>query len=151
MGTINYKTSDFITLGYNCDFIDYDDKFYNEIIQDYFDQIENKLKQQHFYYFHITIEPGYYEGYSINIENNFPVCLDGWEDRKQAQKEITRIKAFLIECVNDFELYAVFPGWCTTYLNYNETLKKLTEAVLEMRETVKETPTYNKYIRNAKK
>lgn len=32
MGTIKYKTSDFITIGYNCNFIDYDE-FYYEIVQ----------------------------------------------------------------------------------------------------------------------
>lgn len=41
MGTINYKTSDFITLGYNCDNIEYNEEYYEyykDIIQDYFDQ-----------------------------------------------------------------------------------------------------------------
>ena len=50
MGTINYKTSDFVTIGYNCNFIDYDDEFYNEIIQDYYEQVNYRLKEEYFVY-----------------------------------------------------------------------------------------------------
>ena len=34
MGAINYKTSDFITLGYNTNNIDYDDDFYYDLINE---------------------------------------------------------------------------------------------------------------------
>ena len=147
MGTINYKTSDYITLGYNCNNIDYEDEFYNEFINDLYDQIKFRLEEERFYYFHVTIEPGYYEGYSINIEFNFSVCFDDYIDKRNAQKEITQIKEFLIECVNDFECVSVYPGWCMGYADYKTTLKEIAAAVREMRDTVKQTPTYNKYYR----
>ena len=54
MGAINYYTSDFITLGYNCNWIDYEDEFSHDIIQDYFNQIEYRLNQERFYYFNIA-------------------------------------------------------------------------------------------------
>lgn len=146
MGTINYKTSDFITLGYNCNNIDYDDEFYNDLISDLYDQIEYRLKQERFYYFHVILEPGYYEGYSINIEFNFSVYFDDWKDKQAAQKEITQIKKFLLECINDFECVAVYPGWWTTYLDYKSSIIDLNIAVELMRETVKQTPTYNQYF-----
>lgn len=146
MGAINYKTSDFITLGYNCNNIEYDDEFYNDLISDLYDQIDYRLKQERFYYFHVTLEPGYYEGYSINIENNFPIFFDFYEEKQDAQKEITRIKNFLLECINDFECVAVYPGWCTGYADHNKTLKELGAAIREMRETVKQTPTYKQYF-----
>lgn len=145
MGAINYKTSDYITLGYNCNNIDYEDDFYHEFISDLYDQIRYRLNQEHFYYFHITLEPGYYEGYSINIEFNFPICFDNWEEKQAAQKEITNIKKFLIECINDFCCVACYPGWCMGYANYSETLKELSAAIHEMRETVKGTPTWSQY------
>ena len=147
MGAVNYKTSDYITLGYNCNNIDCEDEFYNEFINDLYDQIKFRLEEERFYFFNVTIEPGYYEGYFINIEFNFPVCFDDYIDKRNAQKEITQIKAFLIECVNDFECVAVYPGWCTGYADYNKTLKEITAAVREMREMVKQTPTYNQYNR----
>ena len=147
MGAINYKTSDFITIGYNCNFIDYEDEFYNDIIQDYFDQVCRRLKEEYFYYFHVTVEPGYYEGFSIDIEFNFSICFDSWEDKAIAQKEITKIKQFLLECVNDFECCAVYPGWCTGYADYKTTIEELNTAVLKMRDLVKSTPTAAQYFR----
>lgn len=147
MGTINYKTSDFITIGYNCDFINYDDEFYHDIISDYYEQVKYTLEKESFYYFNVTLEPGYYEGFSIDIENNFSVCFDGYEDKQLAQKEITRVKTFLTQCINDFECCVVHPGWCTGYENYGNSLQTLNTAIIEMRNTIKATPTYYNYIR----
>lgn len=146
MGSINYKTSDYITIGYDCNNIDYDDIFYHDIITDYYKQVKQTLNEQNFYYFHIELIPGYYEGFSINIEFNFNLCFDDYSDKKEAQKEITRIKTFLKTCINYFECCVVYPGWCTTYLNYKESLQKLNEAIKEIRQAVKDTPTYHKYI-----
>lgn len=142
MGTINYKTSDYITIGYNLNNIDYEDEFYNDIICDYYEQIKYTLDKQRFYYFHVVLNPGYYEGFSINIEFNFSYCFDNWEDKRAAQKEITEIKAFLLECINDYECVSVWPGWGTTYHDYKTSLKHLNDAIKEMRETVKNTPTW---------
>lgn len=147
MGTINYKTSDFVTIGYNCNFIDYEDEFYQDFISDYYDQVKYTLEKESFYYFHVTLEPGYYEGFSIDIENNFSVCFDNYEDKQLAQKEITRLKAFLIQCINDFECCVVHPGWCTGYEDYKNSSKTLNAAIKEMRQAVTDTPTYYNYIR----
>lgn len=140
MGAINYYTSDYITLGVNCNDIEYD--FDYDIINDIYDEIESILNGENFYYFHVRLRPGYYEGFSIDIEFNFGYCLDTWEDRRAAQKEITRIKQFLITCINDFSLCAVSPGWCTSYYDYNKTIEKLKTAIKEMREKVNDTPTW---------
>lgn len=142
MGTINYKTSDYITIGYNCNNIDYEDEYYHEIIQDCFDQAAITRARYNFYYFHVSVEPGYYEGFSININFNMSYCFDNYREKREALKEITQIKKFLMECINDFECCAVWPGWCTKYLDYKSTLKELDAAIREMRETVKSTPTW---------
>ena len=144
MGTINYKTSDYITLGYNLDDLDRDDDFYFDDIQYEFDEISAILKNEPFYYFHITIEPGYYEGFSINIEYNYPYCLDNYFHKLEAQKEITRIKNLMLYLVENYNICAAFPGWCTGYADYKKTISVISEAVEEMRAAVKETPTYYK-------
>lgn len=59
MGTINYKTSDYITLGYNTHNIDYDNEFYSDDINFEYDEINAILQNDFFYYFHITLKPGY--------------------------------------------------------------------------------------------
>ena len=40
MGAINYGTSDYITIGYNLNSVDYEDEFYDDIITDYYDQVK---------------------------------------------------------------------------------------------------------------
>lgn len=145
MGTINYKTSDYITLGYNTNDIDYEDDFYFDDIECEYDEIKAILKKERFYYYHITIEPGYYEGFSIDIENNFSICFDDYAEKLEAQKEITRIKKFFIHIVNNYNVCAAFPGWCTGYADYKETIKEINDAINQMREEVRTTPTYYKY------
>ena len=149
MGAINYFTSEYITIGYDLNNIDYEDEFYHEIITDYYDQVKSRLEQEYFYYFHVTIKPGYYEGFTIDIENNFPCFFDDYIEKQEAQKEVTQIKKFLLECINDFECCAVFPGWCTGYADYKKSLEELNAAVYEMRQTIKSTPTYKNYYKGA--
>ena len=142
MGAINYFTSNYITLGYNCDNIDYDDQFYYELIQDDFDEIGAIFKNEHFYYFNITLNPGYYEGFTINIENNFSWRFDNYDEKRQALKEATQIKNFLLYIVNNFNINVVYPGWCTSYGDYKKTLKEINAAIKEMKSEIKATPTY---------
>lgn len=142
MGTINYKTSDYITLGYNTNNINYDDDFYNNDIQFEFDEISALLKNEFFYYFHITLEPGYYDGFTIDIENNFNYCFDNYNEKLQALKELTRIKYFLIYIVNNFNINVVYPGWCISYGDYKKTILEINAAIKEMKNEIKQTPTY---------
>ena len=144
MGAINYFTSDYITIGYNLNNIDYEDEFYNEIINDYYDQAKCRLEQENFSIFTVELKPGYYEGFSIDIKLDY-CYFDDYTEKREAQKEITQLKKFLLECINDFECCAVFPGWCTSYTNYDESIKLLNRAIQEIREAVKNTPTYKNY------
>ena len=143
MGAINYKTSDFITLGYNTNNIEYDDDLYNDLINDEYEEIKYLLDKEYFYYFHVTLEPGYYEGFTIDIEHNFSYCYDNYYEKLQALKEITQIKNFLLYIVNNFNISAVYPGWCTAYANYKKTIEEINAAIIEMKYSVKNTPTYH--------
>lgn len=171
MGAVNYFTSDYITMGlrpYDRFDLENDRDFMEEVeaeISEYGGTVENaidsyiescyesdyenisyELEKHNFYYFHIAIKPGYYEGFTLDIENNFPVALDSWEDRREAMKEITEIKQFLIDCAG-LGLVACFPGWCTGYRDYNGTLEAIREAVKEMRSELKTVPTWTQYNR----
>ena len=173
MGTVNYGTSDYITLGieplssYD---LEHDAAFMEEIeqeiaeyggtvdeaINDYingcmdadFSNIRNELDKHTFHYFHIVIKSGYYEGFYLDIENNFGIALNDWTDRREAQKEITEIKGFLHDCA-DLGLCEVWPGWCTTYNDRETTHKAIDAAVKAMREDVRTTPTWRQYEREA--
>lgn len=161
MGTINYNTSDYITLGlkpYSNYDLENDTELikeleeYGESVEDYIQRcyeddyynIEHELKKHSFYYFHIAIQPGYYEGFTLDIENNFSLCFDNYEEKQEAQKEITEIKKFLIACAG-MGLVQCFPGWCTGYSDYKETLKAINEAIKDMRSEVKGIPTWQQY------
>ena len=143
MGAVNYYTSDFITIGYNLNFVDYDE-FYNDIITDYYEQVKYRLNQEKFSIFTVELVPGYYEGFTIDIKLDY-CYFDDYIEKQAAQKEITNIKKFLLECINDFECCAVFPGWVTTYNDYNESIKLLDIGIKEMRKAARNTPTYKNY------
>lgn len=173
MGAINYFTSDYITIGlkpYDTIDLENDSEFMEELqneineyggtlenaLNDYisicyesdYSNIEYALKKYSFYYYHVTIEPGYYEGFTIKIENNFPIAFDNYEDKKEANKEITQLKLFLIECAR-LGLVECFPGWCTGYSDYKNTIKAINIAAQAMREEVKTIPTWNQYNKGA--
>lgn len=142
MGAVNYKTSDYITIGYNTNNIDYDEEFYHEFIDDEYFQVKELLKQQRFYYFNITVEPGYYEGFTIDIENNFSYCFNDYSEKQDAQKEVTRIKDFLLYIVDNFNMNVAYPGWCMGFGDYKTTISEIKAAVKEMKSEIKTTPTW---------
>ena len=171
MGTINYFTSDYITMGikpYEVDDFLKDADFMAEmpkitkqfnvtpteqaelLISEYYEDdlanIQYELNNHSFHYYHIVIKPGNYEGFTLGIENNYPVAYDDYMDRKEANKEITEIKQFLIDCAG-LGLVACSPGWCTGYSDYKGTLKAIKEAIKEMRMEVKTIPTWRQYER----
>ena len=174
MGTINYRTSNYITMGINppsacdlendADFMEELREGYNlaededtaEAINDYIYMImdddranlETIRNKYNFYYFHIVIKSGYYEGFYLDIENNLSVCFDDYTEKQEAQKEITQIKAFLTECAG-IGLVSVWPGWCTTYHDYKTTLTHINEAIKEMRDEVRSTPTWKQFKKEA--
>jgi hypothetical protein len=169
MGTINYGSSNYITIGYkpedpatflqDPDFLEWIESEYPETDpeemaretaaayqEDCYIECENLLKAYSFYYYHVTIKYGYYEGFYIDIENNFGICYNDCYDRPEAQKEITKIKQFLIDCAN-LGLVEVWPGWCTSYKDYQATMNSIKEAVKEMRTEARTTPTWLQYER----
>lgn len=172
MGAINYETSDYITMGVkpydvedfkqDHDFMQFaqeqadeyggslEDCIYDQIQACYdsdFENIQAILGKYDFRYYHITIKPGYYEGFSLDIENNFLTAYDDREDKRDAQKELTQVKKCLIECAN-VGLVACMPGWCTAYYDREHTIKGISNAIKSMRAEAKETPTWAWYNRN---
>lgn len=169
MGTINYGKSDYITLGikpydawellkdeYFIEYLKHDlnidpesdqaQYVAYEVIEEYYNadrvNFETALNKYDIgYFFHITLKPGYYEGYYVEIETNKGLFFDDCAEKREAQKEVTEIKKFLKE-IASYGFIQVFPGWCTGYSDYQETLKGINEAVKEMREEIKSTPTW---------
>lgn len=176
MGAINYSTSDYITMGiepYSAYDLENDSNFMDalrdevneyggtidEALEFYIQtsykedkmNIEFILEKYSFDYFHVKIKPGYYEGFTLDIENNFSIAFDGWEDKQAAQKEITSLKKCLLECA-ETGMVQCSPGWIPAYNDYKGTCKAIGNAIKVMREEVKNTPTWAQYAReNARK
>lgn len=165
MGTINFKTSEFITLGLkpfdvddylkDLDFrswceesgLDPEEEVYNQIEEDYkadYENCKSILEKYDFRFFNLSLEWGYYESFSLNIEFNVWVFED-YEQKKEAQKEITKIKACLLELI-DNGLTACSPGWCTSYYSREESKKLIPGAIKDMRKAVKETQTDKTFV-----
>jgi hypothetical protein len=143
MGTINYATSDYITIGFNCDY-DYIDEWEKETdLAVTYEIINELLEKYNFYYYHVTLEPGYYEGFYIDIERNF-IFYDDYVEKQEAQKEVTQLKNFLLECINE-GMVQVYPGWCTGYEDHKTSIKNVKEAIKNIRLDIKITPTYRQY------
>ena len=175
MGTINYKTSEYITLTIKpYDFYDQKEALIDDYISEYYasrQEAENKINDDFVYdricdyyaadsdnaqiildknqlwYFNMRVEMGYYEGVQVLIENNYPVCFDNYQEKQEAQKEITKIKSIL-EYLAGCGYVSTSCGWCMGYKDYKGTLKDIRAAVREMRQEVRTTPTERDYNAN---
>ena len=159
MGTINYGTGKYITLGIKPESVsDYEtdpatlqemyflSKEYNETVEqtiEYTIQLnlesdwENTnyiLSKYDFYYFKVELQPGYYEGFYITVEDDFPLYVDS-DDVEEIKKEIPQLKSMMVELA-DCGIISVYPGWCMGYANREETLKDIEEAIKEIEEEV---------------
>ena len=173
MGAINYYTSQFITLALmpydfteteeyiKNNYVEFNldgpedvtpDLVYDEINEYYNCDYENAkyiIDKYDFNILDISIEAGYYEGYSINIKFDWNY-FDDTSEKRDAQKELTQLKKCLYELAG-VGYMACRPFWCTSYKNYNDTIKDIDTAIKEARAEFRKIPTYyTKYIKNAK-
>lgn len=168
MGAINYGTSDYITMGiepiseYD---LEQDQDFMRELqaevdeyggtlddaMRDYINDCEEQswrdteyiFEKYNFHFFTVKMEPGYYEGFYLDIKFS-EYIFDSYADKRAAQKEVTKIGNFLRECAG-IGLVQCFPGWCTAYKGYDETMVAIGKAVKSMREEVAKAPTWATY------
>ena len=160
MGAVNYYTSDYITLGIKpYDFEDIkqgmlDDDYYSDeeeitddmvydMIHDYYDDdwanAESILNKYSFDWFDVELKSGYYEGFTLDISSKFDFYDE--EDRQDALKETDELKKCLVDLAGN-GMVSCGPGWCTSYCDYNETLKEIDEAIAEIKEEIEKEELY---------
>ena len=168
MGSINYHTSEYITLaikpleidGVLQDpyFVEWADSIaqswtssatlealaidwiYNDY-QDIYNTAKNIIDEYDFERYELHILPGYEEGYSINIECCLPGHFDTYKDKKEAQKEVTQVKECLIRLVKGAGFCECFPSWSTGYSDVKDTIKGINGAIKLMRKEIAITET----------
>ena len=173
MGTINYATSDYITLAIKpYDYDDYKTPDFLEFIADErgvnlednnevfeaineqmsadydcdYENAETIINNYNFSFFDVSLECGYYEGFSLKIAAKYE-CVEDEEERAEALEEVRNINKMLLE-LSGVGMVACCPSWCTTYYSYKETQQKIDEATKEMAEEVKALPLEDEYIKS---
>ena len=168
MGTVNYRTSKYITLSiepYDIDDfaadkeikesakengIDTSDEnalysFAQDVAQSYYENDELNAKYIINRYamkdFNISIEPGYYEGLSINIEDNYECIFYDCKEKRETLKHVKKLRDCLVDLAG-CGWVSTYPGWSTGYADYQQTLKDIDEAIEKVKDEIKKTPTY---------
>ena len=161
MGTVNYKTSELITIASPAPryFEDYrlgaeeeareTGEDVDEIIDRWIEIDEEdawtaaKDAASRFYgnFYGIKAEPGYYQGTQLYITVNTPDEIDD-DERAAALEEIGQLEQILLELCRDYDFYETFPGWCTGRSNYAETLEAISRAADEERARIEALPAW---------
>ena len=142
MGTINYGRNKVFCVGLDI----YSDWYDNleeieqeEYVEDMLFETKTILEKYSFEYFKVKIEYGYYDGFYLDIEDEY-AWFNTYEDKLNAIKELSNIKRLIVELL-ELGLVNYIAGWCTTIYEYKEhkkeILKELNESIKEQKELVK--------------
>lgn len=157
MGTINYGTSDFLTIGlYPYDFEEMRAEYIeayeeedrpDEVIYQYMADMETEdmrtaeiiISRYNFDVFEVEARPGYYDGFYISVKFD---CLYFWDEdeKKQAIKEAGYIRDLWHKIIDEAPCVEVWPGWCTTYKTYAETVEAIGKAYKNMLSEIEKIP-----------
>ena len=92
----------------------------------------------------ICIKPGYYSGFSVTVDINEWNYFDDWEEKELALSEVKDVQELLNNLVDEY-MGVVYPGWCSTWANYEESKKAIKKAMAELRRKIKAIPCYSRY------
>ena len=147
MGAINYGSNDYFNIGVNPENYWTEDESGENIFLDFemehdYNDAKSILSNYSFYYFTVTLEPGYYEGFYINIE--FDYLWVDYEEKTLILKELTQLKKFLHECCAA-GMVQYFAGWCMGYSDTEETKKAINQTIKDLKQDIRKYPTYKTY------
>lgn len=151
MGTINYKASDIITLGYNVPSeLDYSEEEIKEILEGGFEDIQDYINidtedvyslckdivdRYNFYWFKVELEGGYYDGFYLDLSVDYTAEYLEQDDKDEIREEIKNLKKMLYELLDYMNVCS--PWWCTTWYNFKEGTDKIDEAMDKLNEELK--------------
>lgn len=151
MGTINYGSNEYINIGVNPNNYWIEDEngenmFLDFEMEDDYQNIKFLLDDYNFHYFNVTIEPGYYEGFYIDIKFDY-LWVDASE-KPEILKELTQLKKFLLKCA-ECGLIEYYPGWCMGYSDYQNTIESIKTTIKDTKQNILKYPTYKTYNKGA--
>ena len=151
MGTINYSIGEYITIGIKP--FDFDDVKKYLISEEYditdnmvYEELENRyieleercskiIDKNHYDFYYMDIHPGYYEGFTVNLETYFTDSLYSEKDRTDALKETDILKQCLYDLIDE-GLCVCYPGWCTGYLDNKESKEAINSAIEKIKSDI---------------
>lgn len=163
MGTINYLTSDIITLVHDSNMYDRDfirdecilddsditpdevtdsdidfiiDNFINDQISDLEKYVDFDAPSMEF--FKLSVRYGYYEGAQLVIDDATKYGFESTEERADALKEVDTLKSVLL-AVCEIGFCACSPSWCMKYYNHDETIQRIDNAINELKNRINNT------------
>ena len=92
----------------------------------------------------VNIEPGYCSGFSITVDIEGWTYFDDWEEKALALSEVKNVQELLNKLLNN-GLNVVHPGWCESWLNFEESKKAIKKAMAELRRKIKTIPCQSRY------
>lgn len=93
----------------------------------------------------LRVEPGYYEGFSVVVDMGNWDYFDDYNEKELTMDDTKLIQSRLEELVDDYGLKVVYPHWCSTWLNHEESKKAIKKAMAELRRQIKAIPCYSRY------
>lgn len=133
MGTINYKTGDVITLGFDVSG-DVEEDYGIEEVEIMREYIEHKAEDIDHEWFKLDIDYGYYEGFYVAVNKNYSTdkelkrevsegiikqeIADMWrltdEEKEEIKAEAEELRKELKTLITE-SFVVCFPSWCTGY------------------------------------
>lgn len=165
MGTINYGTSKYITMGIDpYDFEQVKNCIIEELQEDQEDVTPDDISDQEVYdriesyydadrenaeyylnelnlntgNFSVKLNPGYYEGLYISIDYDNLYFYDQ-DEKDETIRDVKKI-IDLLKNLAGIRFQACYPFWYTTFKSYEETLKEIETAYNDMISDINNTP-----------
>ena len=163
MGTINYFTSDIVTMVHDSNLYDRDfireecilndsdvdpddvtdadiDFIIDNFINDQISELENYVgfDAPAMEFFKLSVKYGYYEGAQLIIDDSTKYGFDSEEERADALKEADTLKTALLD-VYELGFCACAPSWCPKYYNHDETTQEIDNAINDLKSRITNT------------
>lgn len=131
MGAVNFGTSEVITLG----LVPYENESDDTSYEDDFANVCGIINNYDFRFFTVSLKPGYYESFYLDIDYNLGDLEDFEEEEINA--EIDSLKRCLENCAA-VDMQACKPGWVTTWFTYKDTIDMIEAAIADLRNSIYE-------------
>ena len=92
----------------------------------------------------VDITPGYYDGFSVTVDIDEREYFEDGKEKELALSEVREVHKLLDNIIDNYSMMVVFPGWCESWLNFEESKKAIKKAMAALRRQIKTIPCYSR-------